>query len=309
MVEERQVSIRLLCAGILRNISPLPSPSAVSAIDIDRQIALPLITPVISSVSLLDVSRQVCDLISKPQVDPIADRPSLKHAPKADHKSPTEMVLDRVEAKLRNVQLSLEILTGICATLPDPEDQEGEDSADIEEDADVEEDSDENKSQVDIEMDDAASEPEPDTEVKVNGSAIPQRALLPNVLPSLLLLVQPTPLSFSPIQSGSVAAEAVPSHPPTTSALSAIHISALECLNNACIALALEEQERQTGSTTSIRTDAEDGRRVWTVLWTALGSVGLEGGRGQERRKEMWEAAVGVMWGVGGIWRGCIVSV
>ena len=40
-----------------------------------------------------------------------------------------------------------------------------------------------------------------------------------------------------------------------------------------------------------------------------LGVVGLEGGRGQERRREMWEVAVGVMWGVGSVWRGNIVSV
>ncbi|KAH9962725.1 hypothetical protein BGW80DRAFT_1463436 [Lactifluus volemus] len=36
----------------------------------------------------------------------------------------TELGLERIEAKLRAVQLALEILTGICATLPDPADLE-----------------------------------------------------------------------------------------------------------------------------------------------------------------------------------------
>ena len=145
MVEERIISIRLLAAGILRNIAPLPLPSAASAVDIDRQVALPLVTPVISSVSLTDAAAQVYELISKPSVDLVADKPSLKHAPKADHKSPNEMALDRIEAKLRNVQLSLEILTGICATLPDPEEVEDEDGDDPENDEDVEEESEEDQ--------------------------------------------------------------------------------------------------------------------------------------------------------------------
>ena len=308
MVEERIISIRLLAAGILRNIAPLPLPSAASAVDIDRQVALPLVTPVISSVSLTDAAAQVYELISKPSVDPVADKPSLKHAPKADHKSPTEMALDRIEAKLRNVQLSLEILTGICATLPDPEEVEDEDGDDPENDEDVEEESEEDPD-ADVDMDDAPTDSEAQLDIKVNGSGVPQRALLPNLLSPLLALIQPNQLSFPPVQSGSASADPLPAHPPTTSALSAIHISALECLNNACLALALEEQERKTGSPSiPKRTDADEGRSIWASLWSALSVVGIEGGRGQQKRKEMWEAAVGVMWGVGSIWKGCIVS-
>ncbi len=56
--------------------------------------------------------------------------------PDSDHKSPIEVQLDALESKLRTVQLSLEILTGVCATLPDPEpdlarDQEDEDGPSI----------------------------------------------------------------------------------------------------------------------------------------------------------------------------------
>ena len=47
--------------------------------------------------------------------------------PKSDHRTPSERELERIEARLRNVQLSLEILTGLSATLPDPELQNEED--------------------------------------------------------------------------------------------------------------------------------------------------------------------------------------
>ena len=51
--------------------------------------------------------------------------------------SPAERELERIEAQLRNVQLALEILTGVCATLPDVE--PGADDADL---ADADEDDD-----------------------------------------------------------------------------------------------------------------------------------------------------------------------
>lgn len=44
---------------------------------------------------------------------------SLK-TPKSDHKSSIEIELALLESNLRTVQLALEILTGACATLPDP---------------------------------------------------------------------------------------------------------------------------------------------------------------------------------------------
>lgn len=47
--------------------------------------------------------------------------------PRSDHRTPSERELERIEARLRNVQLSLEILTGLSATLPDPELQNEED--------------------------------------------------------------------------------------------------------------------------------------------------------------------------------------
>ncbi len=46
---------------------------------------------------------------------------SLKNTPKSDHKTTSELELERLETRLRTVQLALETLTGMCATLPDPE--------------------------------------------------------------------------------------------------------------------------------------------------------------------------------------------
>ena len=45
----------------------------------------------------------------------------MKNTPQSDHKSQTELELATLEGKLRTVQLALEVLTGACATLPDPE--------------------------------------------------------------------------------------------------------------------------------------------------------------------------------------------
>jgi len=59
----------------------------------------------------------------------------LKNTPKSDHKSKTELELEKLEGRLRTVQLALEVLTGTCATLPDPEiggpdEEEGDDGDD-----------------------------------------------------------------------------------------------------------------------------------------------------------------------------------
>lgn len=109
------------------------------------------------------------------------------------------------------------------------------------------------------------------------------------LVPSLLSLIRPTPLSFPPLAAPSI-------HPPTTSAISAIHISALECLNNLFFSLA----------TSGFAANGNVGQNVWNDIWNALGLVGTETGPGQDKRKEMWEVAVGVLWGVGIVWRGTL---
>lgn len=64
---------------------------------------------------------------------PEMEKLSLKGAPKNDHKSPAEIQLEKLERRLRTVELAIEILTGVSATLPDPEpedDQGAEDAQD-----------------------------------------------------------------------------------------------------------------------------------------------------------------------------------
>jgi hypothetical protein len=117
---------------------------------------------------------------------------------------------------------------------------------------------------------------------------------LTTLVDPLLTLIQPTALSFPPLASPSP-------HPPITSALSALHISALECLNNVFLSLT-------TSRNPSIASDASSGRTVWDGVWSALGLIGTQTGLGQERRQEAWDVAVGVLWGIGRIWKGSIVS-
>ncbi|KAG5647684.1 hypothetical protein DXG03_008407 [Asterophora parasitica] len=262
----RTTTLNVLCSGILRNLSPLPPPSAASFVDIDKDIVLPLLQP-----------------SHEPQIKKL----SLKNTPKSDHKTTEEKDLERLEATLRTVQLALEILTGACATLPDPEndipEKSGEDGEDDEGEDDDEGEGEDEMDEADTEMLDDAS--------PTNAAST---SFLPTLVEPLLALVHPTSLSFPPLAAPSP-------HPPTTSALSAIHISALECLNNLFLSLA-------TNPNPSVSADHAAGRKVWDVLWAALAAVGTETtGLGQERRQEIWNIAVGVLWGVGNVWKGSLV--
>lgn len=122
----------------------------------------------------------------------------------------------------------------------------------------------------------------------------PTTPFLPSLVLPLITLIYPTSLSFPPLAAPSV-------HPPTTSALSAIHVSALECLNNIFLSLS-------TNPHPTIVADRDGGLKLWNDIWSALAAVGTEGGLGQERRQEMWEIAVGVLWGIASIWKGSLVS-
>ena len=118
--------------------------------------------------------------------------------------------------------------------------------------------------------------------------------LLPELVHPLLALVQPTILSF-------LSPSSLTSHPPTTSALGAIHVSAFECLNNIFLSLSASPNAE-------LAADESAGRSVWSAVWTALSKVGLEIGPGPAYKREIWESAVGVLWGVANIWKGILVS-
>ncbi len=81
----------------------------------------------------MDTTNAVQELVQKQTSEPAIEHLSLK-TPKSDHESLIELQLEALESKLRAVQLSLEILTGVCATLPEPESDLLKVSADNEED-------------------------------------------------------------------------------------------------------------------------------------------------------------------------------
>lgn len=126
-------------------------------------------------------------------------------------------------------------------------------------------------------------------------STATKSSFLPSLVPPLLSLIRPTSLSFPPLAASSP-------HPPTTSVLSAIHISALECMNNIFLSLA-------TLSDTNLNAEKENGLKIWTDIWASLNLVGTQTGLGQERRDEYWQVAIGVLWGIGTIWKGSIVRL
>ena len=135
---------------------------------------------------------------------------------------------------------------------------------------------------------------EEDMAVDHSASAeLPGTSLPPTLVSPLLSLIQPTFLSFPPLAAQSI-------HPPTTSALSAIHISALECLNNLFLSLATLQKS-------TVSSDKQAGLTVWNGVWSALKLVGTDTGPGQERRQEMWDISIGVLWGIGNVWKGSIV--
>ncbi|KAF9451411.1 ARM repeat-containing protein [Macrolepiota fuliginosa MF-IS2] len=275
--DPRLVTLSVLAAGILRNVSPLPPPTIVSLVDLDKDVVLPLLQPTIASISISEISSVAQELITQQANEPQIEKLSLKHAPKSDHKSSVEVELEKIETRLRTVQLALEILTGACATLPDPElgpaeeEEEGDDEVLEEED---------NEGDMEMEAED------------VDGDQPPVPAFIPTLVNPLLALIQPSALSFPPLAAPSP-------HPPTTSALSAVHITALECLNNVFLSLASSRKPE-------VAADVTSGAKIWNDVWSALAAVGTQTGLGQERREEIWEKAVGVLWGVGNVWKGSL---
>ncbi|KAI0082315.1 ARM repeat-containing protein [Panus rudis PR-1116 ss-1] len=282
--DERYTALRVLCSGILRHVSPIPPPSIAATVDLDRDVIIPVLEPVLRTVSLPEISSRVQELASQEESMPSVEKLSLKGTPKSDHKTPAEMELQRLEEKLRTVQLALEILTGVCASLPDAEMEEGgNESVDEEEDQEMDQGD-------DLEM---AADAQEDVAKPVTSTALP--ALVAAVLP----LIQPTPLSFPPLGGGTSL------HPPTTSALSALHICAMECLNNSIWSVAAPISQSQG---TLSPQEREKGLQVWDAVWNALSTVTTDiGTPGQERRRELWHIGVGVLWGIGLLLKGYLV--
>ncbi|PSS36793.1 hypothetical protein PHLCEN_2v1337 [Hermanssonia centrifuga] len=288
--DDRDITLRVLCAGIMRNIVPIPPPSIASTVDIDRDIVLPTLEPVLTSISTAEASQCAQELITQEDSIPEIQKLSLKNSLKTDHRSPSEIELDRLERKLKTVQLALEILTGVCATLPDPEPPVEEEVG--------EEDPERDNDDEDMDQDDPDMEDDENTPDHADKQAT--SAALPSLVAPLLSLIQPTPLSFPPISGG------LSPHPPTTSVLSAIHIRALECLNNVFLSLASPARSQNQNVDRGLQKDS--GVKIWEEVWKALGAVGTEvEGPGQESRRDMWQVAVGVLWGIAVVWKGLLI--
>ncbi|CAE6387250.1 unnamed protein product [Rhizoctonia solani] len=296
--DEWDIGIRVLACGSLRNISPLPAALNASSIDIDRSIALPLITPLLS-YSLEEAVEEV----KKTLVDPPAPAPqnnALKFAklPKSDDKSPAEIVLERIERRFRVLQLSLEILTGVCAQLPDPE-PAPEEVEDEDQDADMDqgevlEDGIIQSAEDDAPMDEEPSSLLPSPEADQNSIK-----LLTTLIPLLLSLSTPTSMSFPP-SSSTATITTEPTHLPTTSALTAVHISALECLSN----LLLSFPTSDTGPVNPVT--AEVAVAAWPRAWATL-TASINAPSTTDRRMELSVAALGVLWGLARLARGVLV--
>jgi hypothetical protein len=61
----RGLTLKVLTTGILRNISPLPPLTAASAVNIEDEIVLPLMQPLLTSISLPEASQQIQALVEK----------------------------------------------------------------------------------------------------------------------------------------------------------------------------------------------------------------------------------------------------
>ncbi|KAG8799806.1 hypothetical protein FRC16_004319 [Serendipita sp. 398] len=225
--------------------------------------------------------------------------PTLKNGAKSDHKSQADVDLERTEAELRVVKLALELITGICAELPEPEegDLDGELDED-EEEIEEEWESDEDDNGMKMEEDTATTNDPSSNATGEIAKATKSIDLLSSIVPSCLRFIQPTGLSYPPSFQPSP-------HPPITSALCGVHIAALECLNNICLSIAeLGRDSSNIRSDTSTQIIIE----VWTSVWGMLATLGPPDtsgiGSGPQQRMQVWNVSLSVLWAVARILKG-----
>ncbi|QRW22289.1 ARM repeat-containing protein [Rhizoctonia solani] len=295
--DEWDIGIRVLACGSLRNVSPLPAALNASSIDIDRSIALPLITPLLS-YSLDGAVEEVKNTLANPPA-PAPQNNSLKFAklPKSDDKSPAEILLERIERRLRVLQLSLEILTGVCAQLPDPE-PVPEELEDEDEDADMDREEGLEDEIIQSDADDAPMDEEPPSFLASPEADQNSIKLLTTLTPLLLSLSTPTSMSFPP-SSATATITTEPTHLPTTSALTSVHISALECLSNLLLSFPTSDTGPVNPATAEVAVAA------WPRAWTTL-TASINAPSTTDRRMELSVAALGVLWGLARLARGVL---
>lgn len=235
-------------------------------------------------------------------------------------------MLERIERRLRVLQLSLEILTGVCATLPEPEPAEEEVEEEEEETEEMEGDEvieiggeshdrpgstqPSKLNDVFARVDDIQMDAETSGNVPVEADS-DSIALLRTLAPLLLALGTPTSMSFP---SSSLSTQLSPTtpgtpqslaHPPTTSALAAVHLCALECLSNLLLSFPTPEAVPLNPAVLELTMAA------WPQAWSALGPL-LNAPTPSSSAKatptsDVSTAALGVLWGLARLARGSLV--
>lgn len=291
------VLIKVLAAGIIRNITPARRPLVDN---LDQSYIMPLIQPLLD-IDLQSVAQEVLDTV--PQLvsimstkSSIADPPqpdvsklsaaALAKKLQSDHRSPAEIKLENIEKRLSTLMVSLEVLTESCAGLVDevpeeqalgeplPEDDESEAGS---ADEDMEDDDDMDEKLIAQGRDQVDGEEAEDSGPRVKPTATPLETLASSGLHmKLIALARATPLSFPPTAPGTTGLVTAPSaHPPTTAVLSSIHLRALEALNNLLLTIAGYAPPAQPPLASS--DDLEPKQRARMQEWRALVDGPLSG--------------------------------
>ncbi|EOR03658.1 hypothetical protein E3P92_02236 [Wallemia ichthyophaga] len=242
---------KILACGIIRNISPLPAVIPAAAIANDSSTILPILISCLNA-DLKSLSDESETLASKlPQVSTKQNKNS------TDHKSNEEKRLDEIELVLIALQSSLDVLTGYCSQIPDDDFEINQDEEDQNED--MEEDMEENIDAI-IEGDSNMQDNEiKDTQPVATTSIIPSSLVKlfgPEIALHEGLIKLAFPTNMSLLRTGLSARSP---HPPTTAHLSAVHLRALEALQNLLLSLA-----RYAPSPSSPTSDNE--AQAWSEL-------------------------------------------
>ncbi|KAJ9092174.1 hypothetical protein QFC20_007447 [Naganishia adeliensis] len=276
------VLIKVLAAGIIRNITPARRPLVDN---LDQSYIMPLIQPLLD-IDLQSVAQEVLDTV--PQLPDVSKLSAAALAKKlqSDHRSPAEIKLENIEKRLSTLMVALEVLTESCAGLVDevPEEQElGDPLPEDDEseagsaDEDMEEDDDVDEKLIAQGRDQADGEEAEDSGPRVKPTATPLETLASSGLHmKLIALARATPLSFPPTAPGTTGLVTAPSaHPPTTAVLSSIHLRALEALNNLLLTMAGYAPPAQPPLASS--DDVEPKQRARMQEWRALVDGPLSG--------------------------------
>ncbi|ORX35296.1 armadillo-type protein [Kockovaella imperatae] len=296
--------LRVLIAGSLRNIvGPSSDPALKEDLKtLTNETILPLVNGLLD-IDLENVVRQVMQLAS----DVASGDPTVKttNGASTDHRSPSEITLEAIERSLMTVVVGLEILTAICAGVEDVDESEVEEangaSAGSEDEGDDDEEMEDGGENDGNDEDDLFDK---SRDITMNGSGPPSTSISTSVtlshLISTLKLPQRLTMLSTLTQLSLPPSTAQPSpHPPTTSALSVLHLRALEALNNLLLTSVAAISAGQ-GSSSQLATIVPLAK-IWASIFRNVDLIKSEpeslGRKGQEMRLEILEMCIGCLWG------------